>query len=305
MRRLFALLPLVLAWSCGYIGDPLPPALNIPQRVTDLAVVERGDKLLISFTIPALTTENLPLKNMGPPEIQIQDRTIESKAEKPGPHVEEIPARDYVGRDLTFRVRLNNGRGRFSAWSNQVVVHVVDPVQTPADLAAVPDPKGLRVTWQSPSRPGQTWILVREDHLDSPVPLNQPHFIDSETEFGKEYTYRVQAKVDKAESEMSAEVTGTPRNIFPPSVPTGLTVIQGIDTVELAWDPNPEPDVKGYRVYRGVGGGELQLLAGDVQPPSYSDKKVAGNQTYRYAVSAIDQADNESAKSQVAEIKTR
>ena len=37
-------------------------ALNIPSRVTDLTVVERGGRIDITFTIPPLTTEGLALK---------------------------------------------------------------------------------------------------------------------------------------------------------------------------------------------------------------------------------------------------
>jgi len=36
--------------GCGYIGEPLPPALNIPSRVTDLRAVEFGDKILAEWT---------------------------------------------------------------------------------------------------------------------------------------------------------------------------------------------------------------------------------------------------------------
>jgi fibronectin type 3 domain-containing protein len=49
----------------------------------------------------------------------------------------------------------------------------------------------------------------------------------------------------------------------------------------------------------------MELLADNVEAPSYSDRKVTGNQTYRYSVTAVDQVNNESGKSQPFEIKTR
>src|SRR5262245_52516776 len=51
--------------GCGYVGDPLPPALHIPEKVTDLRVVQRGDRVFIEFTLPQLTTEGLPIRKIG------------------------------------------------------------------------------------------------------------------------------------------------------------------------------------------------------------------------------------------------
>jgi glucosylceramidase len=76
-----------------------------------------------------------------------------------------------------------------------------------------------------------------------------------------------------------------------------LTAIAGLSTIELAWERSPEPDTKSYRVFR-----DDQLLADNVEAPAFSDKQVRSGQKYRYAVSAIDQAGNESARSAPVEI---
>ncbi|HJZ96915.1 MAG TPA: hypothetical protein VKE70_10450, partial [Candidatus Solibacter sp.] len=66
---------------------------------------------------------------------------------------------------------------------------------------------------------------------------------------------------------------------------------------ELSWDPNTEPDLAGYRVYRAIGGGQFEKLA-DLSPvPAYSDKAIQKGVEYRYAVTALDRAGNESQKS--------
>src|SRR5271154_6262846 len=57
--------------GCGSIGQPLYPALRIPSKVSDLTVVELGNNLDINFTIPPLTTEGLPLKEIGGVELRI------------------------------------------------------------------------------------------------------------------------------------------------------------------------------------------------------------------------------------------
>src|SRR5450755_3939194 len=61
----------VLLTGCGTVGEPLYPALNIPTRISDLAVVERGDIIEIHFSIPPLTTEGLALKQIGSLELRV------------------------------------------------------------------------------------------------------------------------------------------------------------------------------------------------------------------------------------------
>ena len=50
--------------GCGYIGNPRPPALDIPSALIDLRAAEDGDRILMVFTIPILTTEGMPLKSL-------------------------------------------------------------------------------------------------------------------------------------------------------------------------------------------------------------------------------------------------
>ena len=65
----FAVVPAALLLTgCGYPGEPLPPALNRPMRVTDLSALERGAKLYVAFTMPVKTTEDQPIRTEpGPP----------------------------------------------------------------------------------------------------------------------------------------------------------------------------------------------------------------------------------------------
>src|SRR6185437_3266066 len=57
--------------GCGYPGEPLPPALKRPVRIVDLNAVERGSKIIIHFTIPAITTEGAPVKGPEPLDVRI------------------------------------------------------------------------------------------------------------------------------------------------------------------------------------------------------------------------------------------
>ena len=101
----------------------------------------------------------------------------------------------------------------------------------------------------------------------------------------------------QAESDLSDEATIVPRDIFPPAAPKGVQASTAPNSIELNWDRNAEEDLNGYRIYRADGNGAMEKV-GDVSAvPSFSDRKVEHGKTYRYAVSAIDQAGNESPRS--------
>lgn len=53
---------LTVLCGCGMPGAPLPPSLNLPNRVTDLAAVRTGDQVSLSWTMPTKTTDKLLLK---------------------------------------------------------------------------------------------------------------------------------------------------------------------------------------------------------------------------------------------------
>ena len=64
----------------------------------------------------------------------------------------------------------------------------------------------------------------------------------------------------------------------------------------------PEPDVAGYRVYRGTQGqADRQLLETElVKEPSYRDAKVQAGAKYIYRVHAVDAHGNEGPAAEAA-----
>ncbi len=296
----------LLLTGCGYVGDPLPPALNIPVAVTDLTAVQRGDRIVIGFTIPPLTTEGLVLRRLGPPDLQIGGKPVEIAVEETGPVHNDVPAKDWIGQDAAVRVRINNGRGRYSDWSNTVTLSVVAPLAPPQNLTPKSDPHGVRLTWQEAQpRPGETWRVVRLAETPAVAKIatvDKPEYIDAEAQYGSQYRYQLIAVLKTAESEPSPIVTITPKDEFPPAVPAGLTSLAGLNTIELSWDRNTEEDLKGYRMYRALDAGLFQPIADLLEGPAYSDKAIMPGKKYRYAVSAIDQSGNESTKSEPIEI---
>jgi hypothetical protein len=95
-----------------------------------------------------------------------------------------------------------------------------------------------------------------------------------------------------AQGALSSLVSLTYKDVFPPEPPAGLSAIAGVHSIELAWEPCREPDLKAYQVWRAEGSGPLVKLgevAGDV---TYSDHQVTSGTRYRYAISASDTKGN-------------
>lgn len=291
---------LLCGWlaGCGYIGDPQPPALNIPLPIMDLQAEQVGGKIKLRFTIPDLTTEQLPVTDVTV-DLRGGDQPIPVAARAPGVVEAEAPvAAGWVGQEIAFLVRLQNTKGRYSAWSNQVVRRVAAPVATPAAFTAKPVMNGMALAWTGA---GETWLVFRDGAQVASV--TKAEYLDAAVEVGKSYRYQVQASVKTGEgvavSERTTEMAVTHADTFPPAQLLGLNVIASTNANELSWERSTEADLKHYRVWRdGV------LLADAVEIPAYTDRTVESGKKYSYAVSAVDAYGNESPKSQPVEITT-
>ena len=310
--------------GCGYVGEPLYPALNIPKATVDLTAVERGSNIDVNFTIPALTTEGLVVKQIGGVDLRIGPNPsvpfqlapwVDSatRIEVPvsgnkGPVRVSVPVQAFVGKDVVVGVRVAGAKGRASEWSNLVTLNVRAPVATPVDFASTPDEKGVLLKWTDPgvNRGVKSFRIFRKA-AGEPRPsqlgtATEGQYLDTTAEFGAHYEYWVEGIEGTAESEMAGPLAVTPEDKFAPAVPVGLAASSGLQTIELAWERNTEPDFKGYRVYRRIGDGDFEKVGELIEAPSFSDNKVETGKRYGYAVSSVDQSGNESAKSPVVEI---
>lgn len=301
--------------GCGYIGDPLYPALNIPNRIADLSAIERGSNLEINFSIPPLTTEGLPVKQIGGIELRVGSNKSEPfntdqwareatriavpVPNKIGPVHVAVPVQPFIGQDVIIGVRAINTKGRASDWSRLITVRVQPPLATPAELKPEAAPKGVFLTWQAPNESSFRVIRQAQDEQRAAQigSATEAQYMDTQITYGKKYEYWVQAVNGEAESDYAGPAAITPEDKFPPAVPAGLTASLGLQTIELAWDRNTEPDFKGYRVYRAVGDGPFEKVVEMLEAPNFSDSKIESGKRYRYAISSVDQSGNESDKS--------
>ena len=312
---LLAIALFVLA-GCGYIGPTKPPTLDIPARITDFRAAEYGPNIVVEFTLPAVTTEGLPLSRVdavtvwvGASPTPFSERQWQASAKReevppaaPGAFNYMLPAQDWIGKEIVLGVRATGPKGKASDWSNLVSLTIGQPLATPTMLKAENAPQGVRLTWQGSGPRYRIFRVVGSMPPDRLADSEQPDYLDSTASYGQKYSYMVQALAGELrQSEVSPRVEITPEDTFPPAVPRGLSAVPGSGTIELAWERNTEDDFQSYTLYRSVDGGPLEALAPMLQTPAYSDRQVDPGKRYRYTVSATDNRGNESAQSMPVE----
>jgi hypothetical protein len=322
----FLILILFLS-GCGYVGPVVPPSPELPNAVTDLTVIEKGDQIGITFTAPLRTTDNLAIKQFSVIDLRIgpavtpfdYDRWAASAkqyqlqipppndpdAPKPVPISKSLPASEWQGQRIAVAVRTAVKRtGHYSQWSNRGVLEVIPPIQAPVlQVKATKD--GYLLTWQNAGDGFKYKIFRQAPNEKTPAQIgtaDSPLYVDSTSQWDLPYTYIVVAQKDAAESLPSKPEQIVSADTFAPAIPASIIALAGPDSIQLSWSRSPDADLKGYYVYRSVNGGSWERQGDLINVPAFSDRNVEHGKNYRYAVTAIDQKNNESDKSTVAEV---
>jgi hypothetical protein len=254
--------PLLFLCGCGYIGEPLPPLMNIPGRGDNVAAVQRGIEhhcarhfAHFDHRRVVLIKQSVRLDlRIGPkPDGSFNAVAWAAGAKAVGGGTiangiaeYRIPATEWIGKQVSIAVKMIGANGRDAGWSAPAELTVVAPPEQPRDLSAEAVPQGVRLTWHGS---GSAFAVLRRgpDEPDyralgrSP----KPEYIDATAEFGKPYRYLVQSMVKvgegEAQSELSSEAAITPVDTFPPAAPAGLTAVPSTASVELVWERSTEP----------------------------------------------------------------
>ncbi len=308
--------------ACGYVGPVQPPSPEIPNQITDLVAVERGDKLIITFTTPARTTDGVAITKFTSIDLRVgaDDKPPESAKAyavdlpipsdkddpQPKPMAYSIDASDWANQHIAVIVRTSVKKtGHFSAWSNRVALNVIPPLEKPV-VTAAGSADGMLLTWPA-SGTGIEYHVQRQGPSDKqPFEIgiaNEARFVDRSAQYDTDYRYVVTAKKGGAESLASEPVAVNAQDKYPPAIPSGLTILAGPDSIELAWQRNAESDFQGYYIYRSTNNGPFERQGTLAGLPAYTDHQVEHGKTYAYKISAIDKKGNESAPSSPADIQ--
>jgi hypothetical protein len=196
------------------------------------------------------------------------------------------------------------------------------PQAQPGLLAPEPEPVERTLIVESPDRSpraidqdiriGQTYEyraqrVIRVAQSAKPTPGPSPAGQAPSAQPASGQKDAVRDSILELAGPLSDPIRVDAADIFPPEIPTGLAAIAtqtGTETsIDLSWKANTDSDLAGYAVYRREGSGPWQRIspAEPVVGPAFHDAHVRPGQTYRYAVTALDQTGHESGRSAEAE----
>jgi hypothetical protein len=317
----------LLAFGCGQVGEPLPPLLNIPGKVTDFRVAQVADKAELRWTWPLLTTEGSTLKDLekfevfaldvpadsGPPPVEAFEQLGKPVAVVEGDELPatgagatvatEIDLSDRLEKHTAFAVRGVSSRGRTGPWSEFAMRNVLRPVAAPAKPDAESTAGGVELRWDPVERAAR-YIVERRAGEDAEyqavATTETPGFVDASAPLDKPLEYRVLAQVGEGDgavpSQPSATSRITHRDTFPPAVPGNLRAVATADGVELTWSAARDPDLQGYEVIRNSEPAHEGLL----QAPAFHDASAKREGANEYRVRSVDQKGNRSELSEAA-----
>src|SRR5262249_34367675 len=258
------LIAIAVLSACGSPGVPVPPSLELPKPVTDLRAVRKGNKVVLSWTAPILTTDRHNIRQLGEtqvcrniaaakqcgspvakvPPTKISDHNPQSKPQVT--FTDELPPSLETSRlasTFFYAVSVQNPYGRSAGLSNQVQVPTAPTMSPPNDFRAELTAEGVRLSWApiSASEISDLHFSYRvyryepggsknEIAGEVPVASDSPsHVLDRGFEWEKSYLYR--ATVVTFSDGRSVEGDDTPtvlvvaHDVFPPAVPTGVQAV--------------------------------------------------------------------------------
>jgi hypothetical protein len=258
--------PLMFA-ACATIGPPQPPSLELPKPPSDLRAVRKGDRVILTWSAPSVTTDRQMVRSIGPTRICRGTETVLTPCATP---VGEAAAQPGLGTSkqkvaksytdslsaqiqsdnpsgfVTYAVEVVNAGGRGAGLSNQVRVSLVRTLPPPQDFAARVTGQGVVLTWTSDVRPADS----------APGPTQPVH-----------YVYRIYRRLEgNQEQILAGEIpAGGERSLSftDSSIEWEKTYEYRAETVTvMAQENKPEVQVE------GDDSPEIKVLADDVFPPA-------------------------------------
>lgn len=229
---------------------------------------------------------------------------------------------------LRYAVRYVNASGQRAAFSNFLLIEPSARVAQPPTLTATGKElteSAITINWTPPAAniDGSTPVnllgynvyrLDESQRASADTPLNSAlvsgtQFADQNFEFGQNYQYFVRSVSlgrdgTQVESLNSNSLSIAPRDAFPPSAPSSITIAAAPGRLSIFFPANPEGDVAGYTIYRSTDPDLpkerwTKLTPSLLERTTFQDENVESGKRYYYYLTATDKAGNVSPPSEV------
>jgi hypothetical protein len=183
-RLLLALGSLSWLTGCAQMGPPMPPSLEVPKAPSDLRAARKGDKVTLTWTIPARTTDRQRVRYLGKTQVC---RSVDATLKQcDAPMAEVAPPADFAATNkspsakkltasfidtlpsageqanptgfATYAVEVLNAAGRGAGVSNLARVPLVPALPPFSDFAAQPTGQGVLISWECPASSRRTGV---------------------------------------------------------------------------------------------------------------------------------------------------
>lgn len=313
MRRLLLLLPLLGACALPPPHADLEPSSNIPPPPA-LRAADGEIRQVPLIWQPARSPRvvGYAIERAGPGDVPFA-RIAVVRGRFTNAWVDQTTAADATR--YRYRVRSVDGGGALSLTSSPVVTGVTaGPPRPPRGVRAISHlPRRVAVQWRPSADPRvEGYVVERSAAADGPFrAVARPTgrfsttWVDEDLANLRVFYYRV-ASLNGAGAVGEPGPTAQAVTKAEPLPPLGLRVSdKRLGAIDLAWEPNVEDDVAGYRLLRrpAEGGDEREIArlpAGAIQA---ADPEVAPGRTYIYRLTAYDLDGLESAPSDPVEVR--
>src|SRR5579864_45409 len=157
--------------GCATIAPPQPPSLTLPKPPSDLSARRKGDNVILSWTVPILTTDRQTIRSLGStrvcrslvPELSLCEVVGEVKPLQNGVasgkssqqkvtqnYSDRLPKQLEIDHPLdfaTYAIEVLNASGHGAGLSNQARVPLVSTLPPPKDLSARVTAQGVVLNW--------------------------------------------------------------------------------------------------------------------------------------------------------------
>ena len=336
-----AFLAVFLLVGCGRKGAQVVPVFIESSPPADLHAQVQRQVVVLTWTRPTTNVDGTALKSLAAFRISRQQQAPQAsafsviatvKADKPenaimsGNRYAFTDKGVVVGSRYAYQVESVNRRGVVGPPSAEATALVTIEIAAPSDLGAEAGERTIRLSWSAPTQradgtsvtgiAGYNIYRGTTPGLYDSRPINREPvrtmwFQDSDLVNDRTYYYIVRAVENQEppwqEGLPSGEVSADPVDLTPPAPPQGVRAAPGPGAVvSLSWEPNREPDLLGYLVYRSDAPNRSprRLIETPFAAPALYDRSVRPGRRYIYTVTAVDASSrrNESAPSSEIEV---
>ena len=292
--------------------DDLPPKGVITAEVCRSISTAAHCSLTRRITVhpgPSEATDLLPSDLVAEPQqlIRYQITLLNDQERSAGLSAPAFAAAGSAPPIVTHLQVRTTAQGALLQWESKDAADAIELIRLHIDAPST-SASTKRASAKAAKEPAEMHLRASKPNFtDNPFVHDAGGTLDATARRGETYSYTAQrlrsvviaGHTLELRSNSSPAVDLAMRDIFPPRPPAGLEAIANPSStaasIDLSWQPNTEPDLAGYRVYRQDGSTAAVNLTPELIPiPGFRDVTAIVGHRYLYSVTAVDSAGNES-----------